>query len=288
MHLSQLPDLVLEKIINAAAENEFNSKQHKWHKNGTWMMIIQKYAQVSRRWENVIFNSKVLFEGTIEKETTSPGYTFPRFGIEKKGTLSVSLLTGHETQDDLSSEIKIRRLIKNGYLKKTKELDLYLIGTETGGETLNLIRQFNGESSIESYSLTTHSSLYRNTAELERNLSSFVELILENKRTNMVDIDLIIHTVKDAEICLQMLLTVVQIDTIKHIKFSLDLTNKIDWNLVGIGNFSDVKIDHITKIELKTNQPFPLICEYCNFDRGTLFDLVAKFKGEYKFSFKSS
>ena len=80
MNLSNLPDLVVERIIHQAASKDvialkterYNNLKHVFlqantcienmYMGKTWMMILHKYGQVSRHWRSVILQSSTLFD----------------------------------------------------------------------------------------------------------------------------------------------------------------------------------------------------------------------------------
>ena len=266
MSWSRLPDLALERIINFAVEKDYREMKVSWNtckRDGAWIMFVQKYGKVCLQWKNVIFQSKLLFYGENQKQLDKWYYPYPfspRFRCEPKSSIVVRLLTGYENIEELEKQRKIRQMIKNGYMQVAKELHLYMIGAgenklEDHIQTINLLRQYVGDSSIQSFCLTAR---YNSNKVYPPFLPSFVDVLKEIKQLNQVNIYMVVESQNGAEVCWNSLLEIIQIQKLKAVNFRIDTVDWrpsmpfVNWDFITQHVSSDKRIDHIKNITLKT------------------------------------
>ena len=295
MSLPTLPDLVVERIIHFAVQSEYTPTNQEnvdeilqeiknAGSNKTWMMVLHNYGQVSRQWRSVILKSRKLFD-TREKR----------------------LMAANAVKSTQGSQL--RQMINEGYMERTSYMLLYTHdGLRNDTETLCAIRNAADKCSIEIYDFRALDgdtdrrtrSMTRETAE---NLACFIEILKKSKKCNEVNIFIgRIYNQKDAEIFFDLLLAMVQIETITWIGIETGYTishavkiegrtslvpDYINWNFIGRRAFGNTKIDHIEKVSVAMSLVDMNSVKYENdfvygrSDDLTLSDFVSKVHGKF-------
>ena len=301
MSLPTLPDLVVERIIHFAVQSEYTPAiGHANRENlfeifqgtnnaeskKTWMMVLHKYGQVSRQWRSVILQSSKLFD------------------TEEKRLMAASVVKN--TQGS-----QLRQMIKEGYMERASYMRLDTHdGMRNDMETLCAIRNAADKCSIETYHFCASDddtdrrtrSMTRETAE---NVACFVEILKKSKKCNRVIIFIgWIYNQKDAEVFFDLLLAMVQIETITHIWIETGYTishavkiegrtslvpDYFNWNFIGRRAFGNTftPIVHIEKVVVITSLVDTNSVEYHNdfvygrSDALTLGDFVSEVHGKF-------
>ena len=259
MNWSNLPNHIIEKIIKFTYKCYCCDKNLYEEKENSWIIRLHKYGQVCSSWKNVIFNSKTLF--AEEKKTSGNGDVGKR-------TMKLTLRTSQEGPYwyDEPTEQKLRQMIKDGYLELTTHMTLHGFGEDYDGETLRLIREFAGKSSIKSYTVHTwNEERYCYDTESDEdeesfedyrsadNFSLFIEVLKESKKAERVCFVMDITDRHDFEIFWDTFVAVLQIKSIKQIRFDLTPCGpcgfaRDDLDLISV--YPDVLLDHVDKIEV--------------------------------------
>ena len=277
MDWSNLPYHITEKFIKYAAEKD---------EEDSWLMELHKYGQVCRGWKEVIFQSKILFEN--DKKTNESD-------DDSKRTMTIDyvhcrlcyivLKTSYEYWAKTSTEQKLRQMIKDGYLELTTHMTLYGFEGDRDDETLQLIREYAGASSIKSY--TVHAWNEDEDCRSAENFSLFIEILKKSKKAECVCFFMDITSRPDFKIFWDTFVAVLQIESVKKVRF--DIASRVTVHRAAsddddlIRTYPDVLLNHIDKIEVDLEldsfegQSFT----YGPSDELTMSDFAKKFNGAY-------
>ena len=274
----------MEKIIKFAAENECykccccNTILYKEKdEESSWMMKLHKYGQVCRKWKQVIFDSKMLFEE--EKESSESD-------AEGKRAMNITLKSAHNEDDyDEETEQQLLQMIKDGYLELTTNMTLHEFEDNSDIETLHLIREFAGKSSIKSYTL--HSWSANEDQRSGDNFSAFVEVLKESREVERVHFVMDINDQHDFKIFWDTFVAVLRIRKIKKIRFEIMYFDGSFEPLELVGVYPDVLLDHIEKVEVYLDLDgigehlFIYGSSFDQSDELKMSDFAEKFRGTY-------
>ena len=245
MNWSNLPHHIVEKIIKYAAENEClkccccdKVLHDEKDEQSSWLIKLHKYGQVCCGWKEVIFRSKMLFDENKKANESDERSEWSDEESDGKRAEQITLKNNLDDPDwyDEPTEQKLRQMIKDGYLELTTHMTLHGFGEDYDGETLRLIREFAGKSSIKSYTVHTwNEERYCYDTESDEdeskesfedyrsadNFSLFIEVLKESKKAERVSFVMDITDRHDLEIFWDTFVAVLQIKSIKQIRFDL-------------------------------------------------------------------
>ena len=261
MNWSNLPFYITEKIIKYAAEcpnkcgRVYCCCQASRHdeSSSNWMMRVHTYGQVCRGWKEVIFHSKIMFDG--EKSEFD--------------------LICFDEQTDQTKQ-KLQQMITDGYLELTSQMTLIAIEKDYEGKTLQLIREFAGESSIK-----TMDVIWDTDQRNDDNFSILINILKESKMIENFEFSKHIYSQRDFMAFWERLIAVLQIEKIKIIELN------ISWYDVDAAYFDlldaypDRLFQHIHKIQVHLCVSFFIERDfiYAQSDELKMSDFVKKFRG---------
>ena len=178
-------------------------------------------------------------------------------------------------------------MIKDGYLELTTHLTLYGLEGDYDADTLHLIREYADRSSIEAYTVYAYAEQGCRSAE---NVSLFIEVLKESKKAERVRFIMNITSRPDFKIFWDTFVAVLQIETIKKVRFDITSYSAYfpDMELIGVN--PDLLIRHIDKIEVNFElkrdidpMTYAIIANdlftYDQSDELKISDFAKKFKG---------
>ena len=273
MNWSNLPFHITEKIIKYAAQcpNECNRPccGHSSFLTGlgkrNWMKCVHTYGQVCRGWKDVIFHSKIMFDN------------------DEKSSIFISF--GNQVEP---TEQELHQIIADGYLELTTEMSLHALEKDCEGKTLQLVREFAGESSMKSLEV-----IWDTDQRNDDNFSILINILKESKMIEHFAFCKHIYGQRDFKVFWERLIAVFQIEKIKTIQlnicwFDVDDTAAIEF----ISAYPDILLQHINKIQVNlwatvsadvdANYDREVDFNYGRSDENlTLSDFTKKFRGTY-------